>query len=603
MSEPLISEEEKDIPVYDPSDKEVEVVNRAYQRFSDMRNERDKARREFDNITLTEYVNNSMDAYNGILSDAMRASKDDWQSKIWDHKTRGKVKTTIAMIVGMRPALTVTGASMEANKYAADMRDIYEDTVTKENGAYKLYLQALSACNKGTVIVEEIYQEDRVKQKEIISVDHATGKIKSKEKTVIRGGVGHVKSEIVPLLNFYPNENCEEIRHDCCVVSFYSKDVFTEKYGKYTNAEFVHPGVFSSSGVDDLLYESIAQNQDELIEVIRYYNEDRDEFVIMANGFWLNPQQDDDIAPIPFDHKRLPFSKTVFELADEGLFYGKSLPDLMSGEQGADNALLRLMLDQEILALNKPIIVGAGTEIDSHQLHPGQILKSTGSVAEIQEMSMQGATQSGFQLLQLLKNNSDTNTAIDPTAQGVHSGRKTARESVILDENSKRNSGPFQLHIYKLLIDRASQRIENIKQFYTSSSGGEPVRDKNGIIKVKDGKVVVGEKKQREITISEPGKNTRWLKVSPKIKGQSFELRFVEDYEVIDNRSFRIETARAVLDEAKSNPLISADQATIDYLEALRRNPEMYYIKPTKEDAEFMKKQQQGEPQVQEQQA
>lgn len=579
---------------YTPSDKEIAVINRVFGRFKKMQMERDRVRREFDGLTLTQYVNNSMDAYNGIVSEALKATKEDWQSLIWDHKTRGKVKTTIAMIVGMRPFMSVIGKNQASHDYASDMLEVYEDSWKNENGAYKLYLQALSACCKGTVIVEEIYKEEKVKRKEIISVDQETGKIKFKEKEVVKGGYGHVESNIIPLLNFYPNENSAEIEHDCCTVSMYTETSFKNKFGKYPNAERVKPGVFvSGQSQDDILYKSLATvHRETLIEVLRYYNEDLDEFIILANGFWINPQDKDEVSPLPFDHKKLPFTKTVFELADEECFYGKSLPDLMHGEQDADNALQRLMLDQEILKGNRPILLGMGIDIDSFQLYPGKPIKMTGDVNQMKEMDLQGASQSGFQFLQLLKTNSDINTSIDPITQGVHSGRKTARETVILDENSKRNSGPFQLHIYKLLFDRAKLRVENIKQFYTKPIQYSVLQDKYGQpVLNSQGKKTATKKQYRVIPIAKNGKAPKWLIINPAIKGCEFDLRFVEDFEVTDNRSYRIEMAKALLDEAKTNPLISADEATIDYLEAIRRNPDRFYIKPKPKDIAFQNNQ------------
>lgn len=577
------------VPVYKPSEKEIAVSNRVFQRFRRMQQERDKPRREFGGLTLTEYVNQSMDAYNGIVSDELKATKEDWQSLIWDHKTRGKVKTTIAMIVGMRPFISMSGKKEKDHRYAADMSEVYEDSWKNENGAYKLYLQALSACNKGTVIVEEIYEEIKIDRREIVSVNQETGKVIYKKKRVIKGGAGAVKGNIVNILKFYPNENSSEIEGDCCIVDVFTEDRFRTKYGKYNNSVHVKPGVFlSDANTESIKYKSIAQDKRDIIEVIRYYNEDLDEFVIMANGFPLNLQDKDETCPLPFDHKRLPFSKTVFELADEDCFYGKSLPDLMKGEQDPDNALIRLMIDQEILAANKPILLGMGVEVESFQLYPGAVKKLTGDINQMKEMDISGANQSGFQLLQLLKTNSDVNTSIDPMSQGVHSGRKTAREAVTLDENSKRNSGPFQLHIYKLLLDRATLRVSNIKQFYTKpvqynmlkDEYGNPVTDSNG-------KKLPTTPEYRTVTIEKPGKKPKWIMMDPKMKDAELNIRFIEDYEVTDNRSNRIETAKSMLDEAKSNPLINADEATIEYLEAMRRNPDRFYIKPKPQDMAF----------------
>lgn len=575
-----------------PSEEEVKVVERVYQRFLDMKSERDKPRREFDNRTLSAYVNDSVDAYNGIVSDEMKATKEDWQSLAWDHKTRGKVKTIVALIVGAKPFISIIGKNKSSQNYAKNMFEIYEDTWTQEKGAYKLFLQALSATVKGTVIVEEMYNEQKVKVKEITSVDQETGEVEFDEKEVIKGGVGHCEAKIVPLLEFYPNENSAEIEHDCCVVKKMTKKAFKNRFGKYPNAEFVTKGDWYYDAAE-AKYKSRETNPSAMVDVIRYYNEDFDEFVILANGIWINKQKGDNVSPIPFDHKRLPFAKTVFELADEECFYGKNLPDLMRGEQDPSNALLRLMIDQEILSTNKPVVLGMGIEFDSYELYPGATKKITGDVSQVKEMDISGSNPSAFQMLSLLRQNSDINTSIDPTAQGIGSGgRKTAREAVILDENSKRNSGPFQLHIYKLLWDRAELRVENIKQFYTEPLQYNILKDSNGNEQVdENGEPIKTNAKYREISVGKPGKVPKWIEVNPEIKGCEFNLRFVEDYEMPQTQSARIELSKSLVDEAKVNPLINADEATLDYLDSLRKNPDRFYIKPKPQAIKFQNEQ------------
>lgn len=577
---------------FNPSPAELEVVKRVYQRFLDMKQERDKSRREFDGRTLEQYVNDSMDAYNGIVSDEIKAQKEDWQSLSWDHKTRSKVKATISMIVAARPFVSITGKNRKSHDYAMDMLLTYEDSLSQEKGAYKLFLQALSACNKGTVIVEEQYNEMKIKRKEISNIDQETGQIDYVEKEVIKGGLGKVEREIVDLLEFYPNENYPDIEGDCIRKRQFTRKSFMNKFGKYPNAKFVERGSHYFDA-EDGAYKERATDNSGMIDVLFYYNEDWDEYVILANNIWLNKQKDDKVAPIPFDHHRLPFAKTVFELADENCFYGKSLPDLMRGEQDPTNALERLMVDREILSLNRGFILGAGVEIDSYELYPGAVHKITGLPGtpinqQVMEQDFGGANQSAFMMLQLMKSNSNENTSIDSTAQGVHSGRKTARETVILDENSKRNSGPFQMHIYKLLWDLAELRVENIKQFYTSPLQVTTLKDDKGIEQLDpEGKPIEVGKTYREIAVAKPGKQTRWFNVNPEMKGCSFEIKFVEDYEMPQNQSARIEIAKARLDEAKANPLLNADECTIDYLEAMRSNPDRFYIKPDAKAQEF----------------
>jgi hypothetical protein len=501
------------------------------------------------------------------------------------------------MVVGARPFVSIIGKNKSSNQYAQQMLEIYEDTWKQEKGSYKLFLQAMSAACKGTVIVEEMYVEEKVKQKEITSIDQQTGKINSQEKEVIKGGVGKCECKIVPLLKFYPNENSAEIEHDCCVLNQFTKKAFNNKYGKYTNADAVQRGNVYFD-FNDSEYKSQTTFTSDLIDVISYYNEDWDEYVILANDIWINPQDKDSVAPIPFDHHRLPFAKGVFELADEECFYGKSFPDLTKGEQDPANALIRLMVDREILSLNRGFVLGAGVEIDSYELFPGSVKKLTGPMGVpidqmIMEQQMTGANQSGFMLLNLLKANSNENTAVDPIASGVAGGgRKTAREAVILDENAKRNSGPFQIHIYKLLWDRAELRVENIKQFYTSPLQVTVLKDKQGSARVNsDGSENQTGEQYRSITVSKPGKYPTWMTVKPEIKGCEFEIRFVEDYEVSQSQSARIEMAKALLDESKANPLISADEATIDYLTSIRKNPDLFYLKPKPQAVAFQAEQ------------
>jgi hypothetical protein len=588
-----LDEEQKADSLFNPSIEEVNVVQRVYQRFLDMQRERDKFRREFDGRTLTQYVNDSMDAYNGIVSDEIKATKDDWQSLSWDHLTRGKVNTTIAMIVGARPFISLTGKNRESHKFSDAMLDVYEDTWKQEKGSYKLFLQSLSACTKGTVIVEEMYTEQRVNRKDIISIDHETGQIDYTEKKVIKGGVGKVEAEIVDLLEFYPNENSAEIEHDCIKLKKYTRKAFLNKYGKYPNASFVTTGSMRYDH-SSASYKEEQIDQSGLITVLSYYNEDWDEYIILANNFWLNKQKNDKIAPIPFDHHRLPFAKGVFELADEKCFYGKSLPDLTKGEQDPVNAIERLMVDREILSLNRGYVLGSGVEIDSYDLYPGSTKHITGGNPnlpidhQIMEQPMSGANQTGFQLLGVLKNNSNINTAIDPTSQGVHSGRKTKGEAMLLDENSRRNMGPFTIQIYKLLWDRAELRIPNIVQFYTSPLQTEVLKDKQGDSELNgDGEEIKIGEKYREVAVDKPGKDTKWFEIDPKMKGTTYNIRFIEDYEMPQSQSARLEMAKAMMDEAKTNPLLNADEITIEYIESLRKNPSRFYIKPTPQAVQF----------------
>jgi hypothetical protein len=565
---------------YNPTDKQVEVINRIWYRFTKMQEERDKERDEFDERTITEYVNDNVSAYNGIIAKEIKETKEPWQSLIYNQKTRGKVKAVVSMIAAGRPFINLIGKTQADQKDAEDMRLVFEDSHLEESGQFKLYLQALSACNKGTVIVEEGYEEIKKEEKFITGFDFQTGKAITKKKTVIKGGAGKVYARIVPLLNFYPNENCADLRHDCIVLEYFKEEAFNAKYGKYAEAKYVKSGIYLDN-IENIKYKSVGEDKKDVIEVMKYYNEDIDEFIILANGVWLNPQNEDEVCPLPFNHKCLPFVKSVYELADEELFYGKAMPDIMAGEQDTINALLRMTVDQEVLSIHKPILLGQGTELTSYQMFPGKTFNVSGDIEQVREMDISGTQNSTFQVLEWLDKKSDVNTAVGANTMGIHQGKKTAKEATLLDDNSKRLSGNFAVFIEELLKQRAVLRIQNISQFYKTPIQYSVLKDKYGEpILNKDGNEIK-KPEYREIAVSRPGKEPFWVKVTPEKCKSLFKVSLIKDVEPNLTRQEQLAVSQILLAEAKANPLISADEATIDFILSLGKNPERFYIKPS----------------------
>jgi hypothetical protein len=179
------------------------------------------------------------------------------------------------------------------------------------------------------------------------------------------------------------------------------------------------------------------------------------------------------------------------------------------------------------------------------------------------------------------------NTSIDANAQGVHSGKKTAREATILDENANRIAGSFKVFIYKLLRERAELRISNIKQFYRTPTHWEVLKDRFGTVVTDGNDNPVKRKGYRQIPIVNQGKQPKWMEMNPEMCRCNWSIRFEEDFEVPQSKTQRIDMARLLLDEAKMNPLINADASTIDWLEAIGKPPDKYYLKPKPQELDF----------------
>ena len=130
---------------------------------------------------------------------------------------------------------------------------------------------------------------------------------------------------------------------------------FQVQYAKFKNKEYVIPGSqFADTSIftDFLSYDVRGQD---FVEVIKYFNKDKDQYAIIANGVLLNPvriKDQEEISPLPWNHKELPFSKTIYEPLDANFFYGISLPQKVKDPQTALNRMWQLLLEREQRAVS-----------------------------------------------------------------------------------------------------------------------------------------------------------------------------------------------------------------------------------------------------------
>jgi len=142
-------------------------------------------------------------------------------------------------------------------------------------------------------------------------------------------------------------------------------------------------------------------------------------------------------------------------------------------------------------------------------------------------------------------------------------------------------AGTFQTFVYKLLWERANLRIENICQFYKDPIQYAVLKDKYGKPQVDETGKEIKKPVYREVAMGEVGDRPRWIKIKPEMCQAKYFIRLEPDIEPTMSRQERLEVAMALLEEAKVNPTISVDEATLEFLRALGKNPEKFYIKPS----------------------
>lgn len=365
----------KTYPEHLPSDKEKQVVETIFTRFRDSADERNRNYKYFDGLNLVEYINDSVRRFTTNVDE--RDGLEDWQARVFDPFTRNKVLAVLGKAMQTLPIAQFKSRGDEHPQKGIILTNIYEYIEDKEDYDETMVHLMLEAIVKGTAIAYE--GVDRV-TKLIRDVDGVGDDIKVSE---IKEEYTCFPTTIVPLEDFYPSSvSIRKIKDMpyCFWRSIIPYSKFKSDFADYKMAQFVVPkfSYLGDTGTEDkpFYFDFISQDVDDgNVELIRYYSQQTDEFIILANGVWINPiktkEGDEIISPIPFKHKSNPFFEIKYDFFGDW-FYGKSLPDKLKSMQDVLNVLTNMLLDQSFLTIFTPILTSGIDSIEDDYLRPGR---------------------------------------------------------------------------------------------------------------------------------------------------------------------------------------------------------------------------------------
>ena len=454
---------------YEPSKKEREVVGDIFSRFTLSSQERNLNYAYFDNRNLIDFIDDSVNRF--ITNKDEREDIEDWQARVFDPFTRNKVIAILGKIAQYVPKPEFIGVGDEDFLRSQILGDLtsYSDRVddTEELMFYAL----LEAAVKGTVVGYEGYEEKTKKIRDIKSYDSGNKIVLIEGELKIRKVFG----SIVPLEEFYPSSvGIRKIKDMpfCFWRTVYEESQFKMKFSQYDKTKLVKPYFLVKESEDSqrpFYLDYISPNVSEgSVEVIRYYNQDTDEFVITANGIWLNPLEEENIMPIPFIHKTLPFWKAIYEPFGADFFYGKSLPDKLKSMQDVINVLHNMLLDQSFLSIFPPILTDNMDEIEDDFLRPGRRIPVTDQ-SKYRELEISAPQNFHQYILEYTKRVLEE-TSVDAVNQGVSGtgDRVTATEIRRAAQSVTSILGLFVQFMTWGVRDKSRLRAKNILQFYTT---------------------------------------------------------------------------------------------------------------------------------------
>lgn len=358
--------------MFKPSAVELSLVSDIYTKFRRSCDDRNRNFEYFDGINLIDYIDDSVRRFNTNFDE--REYIEDWQARIHDPFTRNKVLAVLGKVNAVLPIASFKGRGDEDMRKGVILTNLYEYAEEMEEYDEFMLHMLLEAIVKGTAIgYEGVVRKER-KLRNVKGTGDNITVTEDKEITT------RLPGSIVPLEEFYPSS--VGVRTISQMPYCFRRFVlpyasFLQDWDMYEKHQFVQPKRRHAQDEERPYYLDYVSDtvQEGEVELIQFYDKDNDQFVVLANGVWLNPIKDRDerecVSPLPFNHKELPFWEIKFDFFGD-FFYGKSLPDRLKSMQDVLNVLTNMLLDQSFLTIFPPLLTNGFDSIEEDYLRPGR---------------------------------------------------------------------------------------------------------------------------------------------------------------------------------------------------------------------------------------
>lgn len=492
---------------YKPSEDVLRHIYSVYDKYIKWRALKEMNYKWFNNQTINDYLDESRKKFWGYIP----LSADTDTPQFFFPETRNQIIGILSKIANLRMKPTFDGVEGFDQVKATVMNDLFEYWRRGSNRKMQNFWQYLYCIINGTVIVFTGYNSKVRTVKDITMHDPETGKTEYKEE---RLDESEVEDVVVNLEDFFfpklwvPANQLQD-QDEVIWRTLVKWSDFKDAFKGYSNADLVAPGSqFADSSIfaDFLSYDVRGSD---FVEVIKYFNAPLDQYSIIANGVLLNPlknkDDEDEIAPLPWNHKKLPFSGTMFEPLDATFFFGMSLSQKVKSPQDALNKLWELMLDREQRAVAAPIITTDPSVELGLEFKAGRIYQVQADVNQYKEMQMAPSSSSYWQALSALQG------IVSATGAGGTMGQNTTAtvqpQSATQNDNSeqqkKETLGLYSMFYQDLLEQKVWITIMNMIQFYTAKKVEKILGDRKfyKVLSMSDARMFGGGIGNREIRI------------------------------------------------------------------------------------------------------
>ena len=453
---------------YKASPEEIEAVGKAYDDFFKFRNYRSGQIRQLDGRGFEDFLIESRTLFWNSVAQTPSEDLENLDLNLKIPFVRKEVMEFLGRMTSLNIKPRVTGEKLDT--YGVKILNaMYNKWRFKSNDKVEKFWQVLYGLINGTVCVYVGYDNEKKVQRFLDSFDPEKGTFEITEET--KAIWDDVRTVIVPLEDIYLKKIYERnIQKQGKIVwrSQMTYADFMDEFGKYKDSDKVVTGIRIA---EDSLYFQLLGGSGvtsvDMVEVLRVFDTENDEYKIIANGILLNKLGTKTIAPMPFKHKLMPFAWSITEPIDEKFAYGLSLPYKIKDPHKMLNASYVMLMERELRAINAPIL---SSDIETPEMvyKTGKIIP-VGDVNAYQQLQMGEASSAFFTTLNSLQQNM-TSTAQGGQAQIVPSVQpKSAKEISQLEQLRQQSIGTSILMYYDLLRQEIMLILKTMLQFYPAA--------------------------------------------------------------------------------------------------------------------------------------
>ena len=469
----ILADISNDVVIQQPTDAEKQLIGEITEKFRYSRDERVRSYAYMDNRSIVDYIEDSVKRFTTNIDE--REDLEDWQARVHDQITRSKVLAVLGQIVSVMPIGAMKGRGDEDYRKGHILTALYEYAEEVDDYEEFMIQYLLEAIVKGTAIgYEDVFTKTRTKR-DVKGIGSNITVTERKEKVVT------LPAKIVPLEEFYPaSVGIRKIKDQpfCFWRTEVKWEQFISEWTMYDRYDMVQP-YESMYGKDEAVpyYHDFINSftKEGNVEILRYYDQDNDQYVIIANGLWLNPLETKKgfvTQPLPFNHKQLPFFDVKYDFFGSDFFYGKSLPDRLSSWQDILNALTNMLLDQSFISIFPPILMAGADDIEDDYMRPGRRIPFDTQGLPITQsvMKLDPGTPGGWhQFILEYSNQKMAEASVDQVTQGIAGGgdRTTAEEIRTAASGASNMTGIFMRMVNTAIKRKTELKGSNILQVWT----------------------------------------------------------------------------------------------------------------------------------------